>query len=140
VNVDRLIFADPQEEIQRVSERVNQLLQEGRNVVILTSRELISSGKGEQNLDIGKRVSDSLVQVIKKLKSVPSFLVTKGGITSHEIAARGLEISRAKVIGQALPGVPVLETPELPGMKYIIFPGNVGTDRSLLELYNKLKP
>jgi uncharacterized protein YgbK (DUF1537 family) len=139
VNVNRLISDEAVEEIWRVSLRMNQLIHEGKNVVIFTSRELVSEGRGEQNLDIGKRVSDALVKIVNNLEGLPSFFVAKGGITSHDIATRGLGISTARVIGQALPGLPVIETPRLPGMKYIIFPGNVGNDGSLLELYNKLK-
>jgi len=44
-------------------------------------------------------------------------------------------------MGQALPGIPVWKSgPEskFPDLPYIIFPGNVGTKNSLLELYNKL--
>ena len=50
---------------------------------------------------------------------------------------------RAQVSGQILPGVPVWELgPEtrFPGLHYIVFPGNVGDDRALLNAVEKLKP
>lgn len=37
----------------------------------------------------------------------PRFIIAKGGITAHDIAAKGLGIKQGKVLGQILPGVPV---------------------------------
>lgn len=53
--------------------------------------------------------------------------LTQGGITSSDIATKALEARRAKVMGQALAGVPLWQLgPEsrLPGVPYIVFPGN----------------
>lgn len=50
----------------------------------------------------------------------------QGGITSSDLATKALEAQRAKVVGQALPGVPFWELgPESrhPGIPYIVFPG-----------------
>ena len=52
---------------------------------------------------------------------------TQGGITSSDIATKALEARRAKVMGQALAGVPLWQLgPEsrFPGVPYIVFPGN----------------
>ena len=74
----------------------------------------------EDNLRIGSEVSDALVEISRALIDEASFIVAKGGITSHDIAAKGLNIRKATVLGQALPGVPVIEPNERPGFKYII--------------------
>lgn len=45
------------------------------------------------------------------------------------------------VMGQVLPGVPVWQLGEearWPGMAYIIFPGNVGSDEALAEIRRRL--
>ena len=47
-----------------------------------------------------------------------------------------------RVLGQAAPGVPVVTMPEThrwASMPYIIFPGNVGDDRTLYEVTNSLQ-
>jgi uncharacterized protein YgbK (DUF1537 family) len=54
-----------------------------------------------------------------------------------------LDIESATVEGQILPGVPVIVTErsnKYHSVPYIIFPGNVGTEESLAEVYRLLKP
>ncbi|MQL88683.1 hypothetical protein Taro_021244 [Colocasia esculenta] len=63
-----------------------------------------------------------------------------GGITSSDLATKALEARQAKVVGQALPGVPLWELgPESrhPGIPYIVFPGNVGDSNALAEVVQK---
>jgi uncharacterized protein YgbK (DUF1537 family) len=96
----------------------------------------------EASLDLGNRISGCLIQIARRLESRPRFIVAKGGITSSDIATRGLNVKRAMVKGQIVPGVPVWELgPEsrYPGMPYVVFPGNVGGPEALLETYQKLK-
>ncbi|GAB1194142.1 hypothetical protein APSETT444_003383 [Aspergillus pseudonomiae] len=61
-----------------------------------------------------------------------------GGITSSDIATRGMRVRRAQIIGQASAGVPVWRCDEpsskFPGIPYVIFPGNVGHQDALLDL------
>ena len=63
-------------------------------------------------------------------------MVSKGGITSSVLATDALNVRRAQVLGQILPGVPVWQLgPEAryPGMPYVVFPGNVGGPDALLK-------
>ena len=113
-------------------------LSAGKLPVLYTSRELVTSARQEENLDIGRAVTEALLDALHRLQVRPRFVIAKGGITSHEVAQRGLGALRAEVLGQLLPGVPVwrLESgPGLrfPGMPYVVFPGNVGGPTSLLE-------
>ena len=67
--------------------------------------------------------------------------MAKGGITSSDIASRGLSIRRAMVRGSLFPGiVSVWEPVEGPakGIPYIVFAGNVGSDSTLAEAVRKL--
>jgi uncharacterized protein YgbK (DUF1537 family) len=78
-------------------------------------------------------------------RSLPlSFVVAKGGITSSDIATKGLEVRRAEVAGPLLPPgiVPVWILPgdnDFPGMPYVIFPGNVGGPDSLARAIEVLR-
>jgi uncharacterized protein YgbK (DUF1537 family) len=61
-------------------------------------------------------------------------LIAKGGITASDVATKGLNVKRALVLGQILPGVPVWQLgPEsrYAGIPYVVFPGNVGGDDAL---------
>lgn len=124
-------------EVEQARNKVNQLLAEGRNTVLYTSRKLVSAEGAERNLAIGAAVSESLVAVVQGLQIHPAYLLAKGGITSSDLATRGLGIRRAQVLGQVLPGVPVwLAGPEsrYPGLAYIVFPGNVGGPDALARI------
>jgi uncharacterized protein YgbK (DUF1537 family) len=73
-----------------------------------------------------------------------SFVVAKGGITSSDVATKGLEVRRAEVAGPLLPPaiVPVWILPDendFPGLPYVIFPGNVGGPGSLAQAVEILR-
>ena len=72
----------------------------------------------------------------------PSFILSKGGITSSDIAVKSLCIRRALVLGQIEKGVSVWEPDsksKFPQTPYIVFPGNVGEDATLYRVYKKVK-
>lgn len=128
-------------EIARVAVSASESLAAGKDTVVFTSRKLIVGRDPAASLTIGQTVSDSLVAIARAISVQPRYLVAKGGITSCDIATRGIGTRRAMVIGQALPGVPVwLLGPETryPGMAYIIFPGNVGDSEAMVCLQKKL--
>lgn len=130
-------------EVSRVVAQTNQALAAGRDVVLFTSRELITGPDAAASLHVGARVSDALVAVLRRLEVRPHYLIAKGGITSSDLATRGLGVKRAVVLGQLLPGVPVWQLgPEtrFPGLPYVIFPGNVGGPEALADAVQKLNP
>ena len=114
---------------------VDAAIENGDLPVLYTSRKLVT-GAGEENLTIGRKVTDALIDTIQQLRVRPGFVIAKGGITSHEVARRGLGARRAQVLGQLQPGVPVWRLESGPdsrfaGMPYVVFPGNVGDPDSL---------
>ncbi len=130
-------------EVSRVAAQTNQALTAGRDVVLFTSRALITGPDAAASLQIAARVSDALVAVLRQLEVRPRYLIAKGGITSSDLATRGLGVERAVVLGQILPGVPVWRLgPEtkFPGLPYVVFPGNVGGPEALAEAVHKLNP
>lgn len=131
-----------QEEIKRVAQFVDNALQGGGDVVIYTSRELITNEDPEESIGIGNRISEGLISILCMISTRPRYLVAKGGITASDVATRGLNVKRAMVPGQILPGVPVWQLgPEsrYPGMSYIVFPGNVGGPEALVDAVRILK-
>ncbi len=128
--------------VKAASDEVSVALSAGQDVVIFTSRELVTGANAAASLAIGQRVSAGLIGVVRGLTVRPRYLVAKGGITSSDVATRGLGVQRALVLGQALPGVPVwrlgAET-RYPGLSYIVFPGNVGGPSALVKLRDMLR-
>jgi uncharacterized protein YgbK (DUF1537 family) len=108
---------------------VENSLSQGKDVVVYTSRRLITGRDDESSLLIGGQVSQALVELVRSIRIRPGYILAKGGITSSDIATQALKIARAQVLGQILPGVPVWRAgPEskFPELPYIVFPGNVG--------------
>ena len=115
---------------------IQQVVDEHLTPVVYTSRQEIRLDDADQRQHLGQQVSDFLVDIVRQLSFTPSYLVAKGGITSHDILTHGLNIKSARVLGQIVNSVPCIMTKAFP---YIIFPGNVGNEESLKEVYLKLK-
>ncbi|WP_458353185.1 four-carbon acid sugar kinase family protein [Peribacillus frigoritolerans] len=130
------------EELTRVCHLVDHNISSNHDTLVYTSRDLISAKDKEENLKISQTVSSSLVKVIRSLKVKPKFIMAKGGITSSDVATDGLEIKYAKVLGQAIAGVPVWLTGNEAKFKntpYIVFPGNVGDKDSIAQIFENIK-
>jgi len=116
-------------------------INQGKDAVLYTSRKLITSDSDDCNLAIGQTVSQSLIAIVHAMDCTPKYIIAKGGITSSDMATKGLNIRRAMVKGQISPGVPVWQCgPEsrFPGLNYVVFPGNVGEDETLAEVVSAL--
>ncbi|MGY3381562.1 uncharacterized protein YgbK (DUF1537 family) [Arthrobacter sp. TE12231] len=113
------------------------------DVIVHTSRLLIKTSDAAESLRIARTVSAAVVAVVNRtLKTFPPrFVIAKGGITSSDVAAHGLEIRHAIVRGPMLPGIVSLWEPmdgPAKGIPYIVFAGNVGDDQSLAQVTRKL--
>jgi uncharacterized protein YgbK (DUF1537 family) len=115
----------------------------GGDAIVHTSRLLIRTEDPAESLRIARTVSAAVVAVVNRtLKTFPPrFVIAKGGITSSDVAAHGLEIRHAIVRGPMLPGIVSLWEPvdgPAKGIPYIVFAGNVGDDDSLVQVTRKL--
>lgn len=114
-----------------------------QNVVIRTSRKLIKGDDADSSLAISRQISAAVVTVVQGflVQARPKFLIAKGGITSSDVAAKGLGIRQATVIGPLLEGIVSLwlgENEPARGIPYIVFAGNVGDETSLNTVVAKL--
>lgn len=143
--VPKLLDAGEREAVldQAVAE-VNAGLREAE-VIVYTSREVVGGGADRSGFEVGRSVSDALVEVMRRVdrESPLAFVVAKGGITSSDIGTKGLDVRRAEVAGQMLPGIiSVWILPEdspFPGLPYVIFAGNVGAPDSLARVIEILR-
>ena len=110
------------------------------DVLLFTSRTLVRGGDADDSLAISRTVSTAVIEVVRAaLAAQPSWVVAKGGITSHDVAVRGLGIRRAEVLGQLLPGMvsvfrPIEATAGGRRHPYVVFAGNVGDDNTLADV------
>lgn len=143
LSVSEILEAERREQIiTQAASQIERGLANGRDVLLATSRQLVTRASEVENLEIGNIVSAALVEVVRRLDWPLRFLIAKGGITSSDLATRGLDVRRARVLGQILPGVPVWrlgEESRQPGLGYVVFPGNVGDHTALSAAYEKLR-
>lgn len=129
-------------EIARVTTIIDAHLAAGQDVLAYTSRTAVIGDGGDAALQIGQDVSSALIRIVRGLNAIPAWCIAKGGITSSDIATRGLDVRRARVLGQAIPGVPIWRTGDgsrWPNMVYVVFPGNVGEVDALAEMIRLLR-
>jgi uncharacterized protein YgbK (DUF1537 family) len=122
--------------VREAIREVNRWLEAAKDVVVYTSRELIETHGEKKHLAIGEAVSQSLVEILRGINVRPKYILAKGGITSSDLATKGLGVKKALVKGQLLPGIPVWELGEeskFPNLPYIVFPGNVGAEDALTQ-------
>jgi uncharacterized protein YgbK (DUF1537 family) len=143
INVAKVLNEETRtEELKRVCQLVDKNISSNRDTLVYTSREVIIAKDIEENLLISQTVSGSLVEVVHSLKVKPKFIIAKGGITSSDVATDGLEIKYAKILGQAIAGVPVWLTGSEAKFKdtpYVVFPGNVGEKESIAKILGNIK-
>lgn len=133
--IDR-ILDDGETLMEETLAEMSRLFREGKTPVVYTARKEVRIDDPEKRQRLGQTVSDFLVGIVRRLPFTPSYLVAKGGITSHDILTKGLEIKTGRVMGQAINSVPCVMAEKF---GYIIFPGNVGGERSLLDIHEKFR-
>ena len=132
-----------EEEADRVLALAEKEIRAGRTVTVFTRRERLDLNTEDpaRQLQVSVRISDALTGIIGRMQVRPSFIVAKGGITSSDVGTKALRVTKALVKGQIRPGIPVWQTgPEskFPGLPYVIFPGNVGSDDDLRRIVEEL--
>lgn len=139
----RALLDSGDDHVAAVADRLAETLRRG-SAVLATSRDLVTGADGDDSLRIARDVSDALVTVVRRVTETvpPAYLVAKGGITSSALFSEALGASRALVLGSLLPGMVSVWSPvdgRIPGLPYVVFAGNVGTDSSLTEVVGRLE-
>jgi uncharacterized protein YgbK (DUF1537 family) len=142
VEVARLLKGEAAGLLQEALERVRSIHANGETPVIFTSRQELTFEDTQTRLDFGVAVSGLLMEIVQGLPEDIGFLISKGGITSNDVLSTGLGLQTARLLGQILPGVSVVRTPDdhgrFPGMPVVLFPGNVGDRTALGAVYQRL--
>lgn len=91
-------------------------------------------------LEHGAAVMTALCSAVERVAGGLEAVISKGGITSADVARRGLGASSATVLGPVLAGIPVWTLPRDDGgtVIYVVVPGNVGDDRTLVDVASAL--
>lgn len=143
IDVPAVLDERRERHLTELADRVRESLTRS-DCVLYTSRDLVRTDDPAESLAIARSVSDAVVEIVQRVRTArPAWVVAKGGITSHEVAAHGLGIRRARVEGQFWAGqVSLFAAEEAPeevlGMPYVVFPGNVGGAQALADVVDTL--
>ncbi len=125
-----------------ITAQAEALFQSGFTSVIYTSRTELQFASQAERLAFGELVSRFLMDVVQQLPAELGFLISKGGITSNDVLSTGLALRASRVLGQIMAGCSVVrcpaDHPRYPGMPVVIFPGNVGDDDALANVYDRM--
>lgn len=90
----------------------------------------------DDTLSHGERVMTALMTALTAVAGEAGTIVSKGGITSAEVARTVLHASRARVRGQLAAGISVWDYDD--GTVQVIVPGNVGGPATLTDVVDGL--
>jgi uncharacterized protein YgbK (DUF1537 family) len=147
LDVRRLLAVEPPERVALTS-RVAAELREamaGGDAALVTTRTPQHAAQGAASLTSAEVVADAMVKIVAAVAADTPFdwMLAKGGITSHDMAVRALGVRRATVLGQLFFGqVSIWELGDggvRPGLRYVVFPGNVGDELALSAALSRLK-
>jgi uncharacterized protein YgbK (DUF1537 family) len=137
VDVLALASAEPEREIRRAAADAGHRLARSRLAVVATPRKRLA---GTCSLEAGERIAANLTRIAREIEPRPSVVLAKGGITSAVTARFGLGARSAEVIGPLVDGVSLWRLAASDGraVSYVVFPGNVGTDETLVALVDRI--
>jgi len=126
-------FESPSETGAAVAEAASIVLADRGLAIVTTERERLAE---HNTLDHGRLVMEALTTSVRALLPSVEVVVSKGGITSADVARIGIGATRATVLGQVLPGVSVWSLIAVDGGErlYVVVPGNVGEPDALVRV------
>ena len=130
-------FVDPVAAGLEAARRARERLAAGGLAVVCSERHRRPE---HSTLRHGELVMQALTVAVRALSPDVDVVVAKGGITSAELARKGVGATRAVVRGQVIPGVSVwdLRSAEGEPVLYVVVPGNVGEASALTEVLRAL--
>lgn len=114
---------------RRASERSS-----GSQLALLATERTRAEAHG--TLDHGSKVMAALMHAVAILLPDTDLVISKGGITSAEVARTAMAATSAHVLGQIRPGISVWELTDSAGRRrqLVVVPGNVGDRETLAEI------
>jgi uncharacterized protein YgbK (DUF1537 family) len=126
VDVRALASDDPLPEVARAAGEIHTRLERDGVAVLATPSERPPE---TVSLEAGERIAHNLARVVRELEV--GVVLAKGGITSAVTARVGLGARTAICRGPLVDGVALWD---VGGVPFVVFPGNVGLDETLLEV------
>lgn len=129
-------FADAQSAGRAAADRARPTLMEAGVAVVASARD---RRPADDTLAHGATVMNALIEAASALRPMVGAVVSKGGITSAEVARTCFGARSAHVRGQVAPGISLWELgDEGHQAVQVIVPGNVGGPETLVDVLQAL--
>ena len=143
VRVESLLHDESQRaKVARCSDILETALQHS-DVVLYTSRRIIGADDPIHAQIVTQRVNTGLVSILNGVRARPRYVLVKGSITASDIVTRSLNVKRAVAAGEVAPDVLAWTIGNgntgLPKRTFMIAPGTVGEQDTLLHLVRSLR-
>ena len=119
---------------------IRSTFKKGKTPVLFTSRKFMSLDCSEQ-FDFYNSLALFIANLVADLKNEIGYLISKGGITTNVILSNGLKADYVYLEAQIMTGISLVtytlkNDKKLP---IVTFPGNIGTQDSLLKVWSILE-
>ncbi len=137
VDVLELASSAPAAEVERAAREADSRLDSRGLAVVATPRERPARASSRA---AGERIAENLARVASAVHD-PDVVIGKGGITSAVTARVGLGAPSGCCLGPLVDGVALwsLERPAGRSLPFVVFPGNVGADSTLLDVVELIR-
>ncbi|MFM8524929.1 MAG: four-carbon acid sugar kinase family protein [Cyanobacteriota bacterium] len=125
----------------RLGRALAAALEAGCTPVLFTSRGELVCASAVERRRLGLHLAALMARLAASLAPRLGYLISKGGITSHTLLADGLDLEVVELQGQLLAGLSLVLTPadaRVPLLPVVTFPGNLGDDGSLRQVWRLL--
>ena len=120
---------------------MRSILKKGKTPVLFTSRKEISLNDNLEQVNFYSYLAHFISELVADLKNEIGYLIAKGGITTNVILSNGFKASYVYLQGQIVTGVSLvtLKLQNNENLPIVTFPGNIGNQDSLVNVWNILE-
>ena len=127
---------------KRLVKQVRECIKNNFTPVLFTSREVLIAKSNDEEFAFNKSLASFIAQIIKELKFEIGYLISKGGITTNTILSEGFNVNSVYLEGQIMKGISLLSvnlTEINASMPVITFPGNMGAEHTMKNVWNVIE-
>ncbi len=141
---DIFSLLDSQEEILKMEEilfsKIDKILEMKKIPVLYTTREEMKFSSSFKRMNFGLELAEFMAILVGKINNKFGYIISKGGITTQLLLQKGLNFNQVDLQGQILPGLSIVTSnSNQSDLPVITFPGNLGSEKTLLESFQLMQ-
>jgi len=125
-----------------ILERIRTSIKNCLIPIIFTSRKEKVLANNYEQIDFNNSLSSFIAEIVSDIKYEIGYLISKGGITSNTILNSSFNVDYVYLEGQICSGISVVKAKLIDNnhdLPVITFPGNLGSDDSLKEVWQGIE-